>query len=36
MTEEELNEQLKQIETDYAHILNTKKREEKLNGKRKK
>ena len=36
MTEEELNEQIKKIETDYAHILKPKKREEKLNGKRKK
>ena len=31
MTEEELNEQLKKIETDYSHILNPKKREEKRN-----
>ena len=36
MTEEELNEQIKKIETDYAHILNPVKREEKSNGKRKK
>ena len=36
MTEEELNEQLKIIETDYAHILNPKKREEKRNEKGKK
>ena len=35
MTEEELNEQIKKIETDYAHILNPVKREEKSNGKRK-
>ena len=36
MTEEELNEQLKKIETDYSHILNPKKREEKRNEKGKK
>jgi hypothetical protein len=36
MTEEELNDQLKKIETDYAHILNPVKREEKRNGKSKK
>ena len=36
MTEEELNEQLKKIETDYSHILNPKKREEKTNEKGKK
>ena len=35
-TEEELNEQLKKIETDYSHILNPKKREEKRNEKGKK
>ena len=33
MTEEELNEQLKKIETDYSHILNPIKREEKRNDK---
>jgi hypothetical protein len=36
MTEEELNDQLKKIETDYAHILNPVKREEKRNEKGKK
>jgi phage terminase small subunit len=36
MTEEELNDQLKKIETDYAHILNPVKREEKKNEKGKK
>ena len=36
MTEEELNEQLKKIETDYSHILIPKKREEKRNEKGKK
>ena len=36
MTEEELNNQLKEIETNYAHILNPVKREEKRNGKSKK
>ena len=36
MTEEELNEQLKKIETDYSHILNPKKREEKRKEKGKK
>ena len=36
MTEEELNEQLKKIETDYSHILNPKKTEEKRNEKGKK
>jgi hypothetical protein len=36
MTEEELNEQIKKIEKDYAHILNPVEREEKSNGKRKK
>ena len=36
MTEEELNEQLKKIETNYSHILNPKKREEKRNEKGKK
>ena len=36
MTEEELNEQIKKIETDYAHILNSDEREEKSNEKRRK
>ena len=36
MTEEELNDQIKKIETDYAHILNSDEREEKSNEKRKK
>ena len=36
MSEEQLHEEMKKIETDYKHILNPVKREEKLNGKRKK
>ena len=36
MTEEELNEQIKKIETDYAHILNSDEREVKTNEKRRK
>jgi hypothetical protein len=34
MTEEELNEELNRIKTDYAHIMNPDETEENKNGKK--